>query len=274
MQRRAFTLIELLVVISIIGVLASIILASLSGGRDAGRVAADKIFSGTNYHALGESALGVYHLENLDDDSPSNNPLKLVGSPTFVTGVVNDAIQFNGGNYAYPVNSITLPSSWTISTWINPSTPGTNWQIFLSFDLPYIGISSVASRLFVAYWNGHDSAQEYLPVYWNDGPAIEAHKWYLVTVTYNGPTETMTLYFDGQPYSKITNAGDVQSCSILYIGAFNTAGCGGTAFNYDGLMDDTFVYPVALSAENIQRVYAQGLINRILVDRTSPGARI
>ncbi len=51
MNRRGFTLIELLVVISIIGLLSSVILASLSVARQKGQIAAGQLFNTSTYHA-------------------------------------------------------------------------------------------------------------------------------------------------------------------------------------------------------------------------------
>ena len=61
---RGFTLIELLVVISIIGMFASVVLASLSGARAKGVVAAAQTFDSHVRQAFGADAFAVF---NFDD---------------------------------------------------------------------------------------------------------------------------------------------------------------------------------------------------------------
>lgn len=70
MKRRGFTLIELLIVIAIIGILASIVLVSLAGGRERAKIANFK----RQAHSVQISAI-----EKCQDDAADSDPATLRG---------------------------------------------------------------------------------------------------------------------------------------------------------------------------------------------------
>ncbi len=81
---RGFTLIELLVVISIIGMLASVVLASLSGARAKGLVAAAQTFDGHVRQAFGADAYAIFNF----DDGQVNPPTDTSGNGIALTCTV------------------------------------------------------------------------------------------------------------------------------------------------------------------------------------------
>lgn len=111
-KARGFTLIELLVVIAIIGILSSVVLASLNGarqkGRDARRIADLKQI---------QLALEMYYDSNASE-YPDSICTTVAGGvctagtlmPSYITTVPNDP-QANGTTYTYSYNNLTSASA-------------------------------------------------------------------------------------------------------------------------------------------------------------------
>lgn len=97
-----FTLIELLVVISIIAMLSSVILASVQGARDKGRVAGGLRFSSYNDHAFSTDAIALYNFDESSGDAKdgSVNSRDLLQSESAFSRANTNPATLNGrGNY-------------------------------------------------------------------------------------------------------------------------------------------------------------------------------
>ncbi len=106
--KRGFTLIELLVVIAIIGILSSIVLASLNTARlkarDARRIADLKQL---------QLAQQLYY-----DANTAYAPTLSALTPTYIANIPTDPV----GNIAYPYDVSTSPASYHIGANLEQST--------------------------------------------------------------------------------------------------------------------------------------------------------
>ncbi len=141
---RAFTLIELLVVISIIGLLSSVVLASLSGTRERSGVAAGQTFDTHTYSAWNDDLVLSWEFDshdgsnNIIDQTGNGNNLFLV-NPGIITNTTNPfkigkviSVSGDSGKTASsPSLIIGGPTNiYSVSFWIN--TTGTNSIEYLS----------------------------------------------------------------------------------------------------------------------------------------------
>lgn len=172
-------------------------------------------------------------------------------------GVTNNAYNFTSGT-----SYITIPNpvpttfdGFTVSAWLNSSaiaSGGYSYGVLLGVDgtigtsIFYLGTN--ASGAYAASADG-SSANTYgsTGTYANDG------KWHLVTLTYNGSTQT--TYLDGQQKVSTALTSITNSTTSLkeFIGSYYPI-----SRPFKGQIDDVRIYNRGLSATDVATLYAAG----------------
>lgn len=140
---KGFTLIELLVVIAIIGILSSVVLASLNNarkkGRDARRVSDIKQI---------QLALELYYDSN--GEYPAGTSLASL-APTYIAAVPTDPTNTGTNVYSYQASNAAGTAACA-------TAPCSNYTLKAVFEQDHVALDSDADGAFVATAAGCDDA--------------------------------------------------------------------------------------------------------------------
>jgi prepilin-type N-terminal cleavage/methylation domain-containing protein len=263
-DRKAFTLVELLVVVAVLALLASIVFSNLTGAREQAKISNALSFQSNMHNLLGADLVGWWNFDDEDnrykDLSGYGNNGSCTSCPTLVDGVPGTsgkAMSFNGsGNYV-KLNTVNLDKEFSISGWVyfngSPSyeylfarntaassdmqygviirTPeeGGNWGVYINGTNKTIKSSKV--------W----PMKEWLHIIvsW-DGSLIRGYV--------NGKLDGSTSFTEN-----LDDLGDFQSIGRRSNSSTGTSSTG----LWDGLIDDVRIYSRALTAYEVQTLYAQ-----------------
>ncbi|MFA5130558.1 MAG: LamG-like jellyroll fold domain-containing protein [Patescibacteria group bacterium] len=276
MKRRltsGFTLIELLVVIAIIGLLATFTVVQLASGRDKARMAKGLAQEGQTLRTIGDDLVGRWDFDECSGTTASdasgygNNgtfPVAVIYSTDTPSGQ-GCSLSFNG----VAPNVVTVPdadrlsfpnNSFTITLWMKAANTVDylgilSKQISGFWEYAFQSSATMAGTgTFIAYSSGGGGVYEYsysfpydtkwnqlvfsadgtnLRIYKNGSLIVTSH--YLANAMGNGP-------------------------SPLYIGM---GGNVGAPAYMKGLIDNVRIYARALSAQEIHRMYAEGLLRHL-----------
>ncbi len=249
MFRKGFTLIELLVVVAVLALLASIVFSNLSGAREGARISNALSFQSQTHSLLGSDLVGWWKLDgDLRDISgyDNNGTWAGPGSQSYVDGVpgtMSYSFNFPGGTTRPAIDlasAVILDGDFTVSYWFN--TRRTNdWRI----------MNNVTTYNH-AIWHRNPTRVEFS----DPGRTIDLNQsfgleeWDHLTVTRNSQN-LVTVYRKGEVVGSASWTGELR---INRIGG-RTGDTGWNAF--DGLGADIRVYKRALTASEVQTLYAQ-----------------
>ena len=266
-SQKSFTLMELLIVIAVIAILAAIVLISLDSARQRANTGRGMQFYQIIKSALATDLVGEWSFDSQsspggDDSGNRNNcTLRPVGlEPTWRdNGQVRGALEFSGGNYidCGARAAFDITDEITVEAWARPDGVVGYNNIVVKRNTNNIGGYII-----------HNTSSNYLLVYvyingvgWRStrsiSPVYSPGKWIHVLMTYNG--QHLKAWANGTEVGSNPVNGKINIPSpnaSLEIGGWGTAG----GQYWDGWVDEVRVYKRALSAKEIQQLYALGKI--------------
>ena len=175
-----------------------------------------------------------------------------MSSAAWVSGKMDNALQFDGSNDYVDVGYIGAHDNLTISLWVNASSLSKSYNSIFhcdgwsSGDVHFMILSNGRVRFSLNGNSATDRDSDY-------SFSNELQKWHHVAVVYSRSAKTVDFYIDG--------AFDVQrtysTTRSAVLGALRIGAWDGGSRHYHGRLDDLRFYKVAVTANHIK--YLAGL---------------
>ena len=199
-------------------------------------------------------------------DSSGTYPGTLVNGPTWTTGKVGGALQFDGTNDYVTAGNVLSPTTHvSVAVWVKPNGVGKGMIVGKgSYTTPShqaYGLSCNTGKVSFTVDAGGGSGMDDFTLTGNI--SISDGSWHFVTATWdkNAGTNNQKIYVDGVLDRQQTTP--VLSLATpdwpLEIGGLGAEACPGTSCSFSGLIDEVAIYNRALTVDEIQRTYLAGL---------------
>jgi len=262
MKNKSFTLIELLVVIVIIGILAGVIIVSVSSSINKANFAKAQSFSNAVQNELLGDLVSEWTFDiasNPGEDTWGNNDGTVSGATYKPKAdevcVYGGCYEFDGDDYVQIADSqeMRMTQGGTISAWIYPKSGGYYGRIVDKTTNTggangYMFYIESSNRLNLIINNITNTI--------SSNNAITFNQWQFVVATFD--SSGRKIYVNGV---NVAGSGATETeippnvAGVVAIG--NRAGA--TDRTFDGLIDDVRIYKAVLSSSQIKQQYVAGL---------------
>ena len=267
-QSSAFTLVELLVVVAVLALLASMVFSNLTGAREGARISNILAFQSQVHNLMGSDLIGWWNF-NEDCQGVSEGGLAPASIKNYAGGPVGSnngakctsdspvaggsGIDVRGGSYHVSLGSYDFSPGVgaTISIWYN-STFASGSQMVFGGQGALFCYSYISGQV-RCDTNGSSSSAN------NFGGDTHDGNWHHLILSTDGTNAK--AYLDGELGAQWSEAMGTGS-KLYIIGNYNPGG----SYTFDGKLDDVRIYSRALTAYEVQTLYAQTKGNYLVED--------
>ncbi len=191
------------------------------------------------------------------DDAHGTDNLTTSGTPAWVTGKLNNGLQFNGsttGQRAYrgAYSELTKTSDYSVSFWVKFATLTNNDNTVANYIIEADRFSlnvrnDSGMRIVAAHWDGDQDNHKETQV-------LSTGTWYHVVYVHTGSTNLVELYLDTVLQDNVGVNQNFQAAAAFMIGNFRDSG----QPPMDGIMDEVGIWSKKLSSGERDELYGSG----------------